>query len=559
MTDSTDPQAPELLDVLAPDEETDDQLEATDSDAPDRVKRAAYREWKRRGAKGAYYYRDNDNRSGIDLTVEELAQVEKCDVFDNTEALPSRKVRTMHGAEGRFRVPSYARNQLARGFKVTTGVDSEGDTYTNDPALGAVSNRSAHDYWPTFVRDVFGSMYGMPKAENGLNEPAWAREMLDAIEGDENIKAIRRGAKLDPDVALEASKRILNSIQSPAPESDKQLQDRESGKEQKSVDPSKMGPRQARKADQASEAMRQAMQKAAEQAQKATDKAKAQASSEDWGGDTGEDYGQSQGFAESHGYASLNTRFRHIDPPQIEKVSEIAGRAMSTAYNSRAKNAAAPGGITDVECGRDIRQWLPAELALLANPETEMLALSRYAERSALQFKTEGDDDMGRGPIVLFVDLSSSMHCSDIEYRGDRMARNVWAAGVAMALWQVATWQGRDCRLIGYTGSVCYDYLIDSEEKAAEILSREYSGGTSLGNAISYVKNKGYDKRADFVIVSDGEDWGWEGPAKAAKRERDVRLHAVAISGEWDQTEELESYTHVNGSELDLSDQYAAL
>lgn len=549
---------PELIDVLAPEvEQTPDEVEASDSKAPPRMRAAAYRDWKRKGAKGGYFYRDTD--CDIEVNETELNGIERRQELRPDEALPGRKLRTLHGAEGRFRVPSYARNQISRGFKETLRVDANGDKRYIEPALGLVSNRSAHDYWPTFVRDIFGSMYGMPKAENGLNEPAWAREMLDAIDGDENIKAIRRGAKLDPDVALDSARKILESIQSPVPETEKQRQDREKGKEQKGDDPSKMGPRQQRRAEKATKAMKQAMKEAAEQAQQASDKVQAQADSEGYGDEGGEDPFDSQGFGSFEGYHHIDSRFNHIHPSQIDKVSEIAGRAMSTAYNSRAKNAAAPGGITDVECGRNIQQWLPVELALLASPDTEMLALSRFAERSALQFKTEGEDDMGRGPIVLFIDLSSSMHCSDIYYQGQSMPRNVWAAGVALALWQVATWQGRECRLIGYTGTVCYDYLIDNEAKASEVLSRKYGGGTSLGNAITYVKNKGYDKRADFVVVSDGEDWGWESPAKAAKRERDVRLHAVAISGEWRCIEELESYTHVNGSELDLTEQYAAL
>ena len=92
-------------------------------------------------------------------------------------------------------------------------------------------------------------------------------------------------------------------------------------------------------------------------------------------------------------------------------------------------------------------------LALLVDPELEHLALARYAERTAAQYKHEGAGEAGKGDLVLCIDLSSSMRCNISE----RMTRGHYAAGVGVALFRLAKRQGRKVRLIGFNQGVVYD------------------------------------------------------------------------------------------------------
>jgi uncharacterized protein with von Willebrand factor type A (vWA) domain len=251
--------------------------------------------------------------------------------------------------------------------------------------------------------------------------------------------------------------------------------------------------------------------------------------------------------------------FQRVDPSVMARIAEIAGRAVSSAYNARANNAVAQGGITEIETGRDVARWLPSELALLSDDETEDLALARYADSSAMQFQQEGDGEIGNGPIVVMLDLSGSMRVEDLKLDGRTTERLAWAAGVAQALAEIASWQRRECRLIGYGGSVLFDEVLTSERQTTELLSRLYHEGTCLDVAMLHLAHSGYANGADIVLISDGEDSGWEIAAEKAKAVGGARLHAVAIGSDWKHKAQIDTFTLVNGASVDISGVYAAL
>lgn len=196
----------------------------------------------------------------------------------------------------------------------------------------------------------------------------------------------------------------------------------------------------------------------------------------------------------------------------------------------------APGAVVSLCYGNDIRNVLPQELALMADPHTSVLFDLKYLQRRLLTRKTEGVTRGGKGPIIMCIDVSGSMDVTMLS----------WAMSLAGAIGYTAASQGRDVAFIYYSDTIpdiiTLDYqnqltLDDLEQSIQSVVfnngigsrePHEYSvikrmreagidrtcqangGGTFYGAAFSAAKdlfelNPRWE-RGDLLFLTDGGD-----------------------------------------------------
>ena len=133
--------------------------------------------------------------------------------------------------------------------------------------------------------------------------------------------------------------------------------------------------------------------------------------------------------------------------------------------------------------------------------------MQRLLDRRALQYAVRGRGEASRGPLVLAIDESGSMHDE-----GDRQ-RNVWAKAAAIALARTALDDGRPVTVVHYSSSVTVSRLEPGLPGQLVDLARHFlGGGTDIcralrraAEAVGEMARKG-DKGADVVLGSDGQD-----------------------------------------------------
>lgn len=196
-----------------------------------------------------------------------------------------------------------------------------------------------------------------------------------------------------------------------------------------------------------------------------------------------------------------------ISTEDVEAIAKLAGRMFAALKALKASRvAAAPEEVHSIELGNDVGRLLPTELMHLGEP-TEVLLLARIVDRRALQYAMRGRAEVSRGPLVVALDESSSMHDE-----GDR-ARNVWAKAAAIALARTALDDGRAVTVVHYSTS-CTETKIPARapEKLVALARHFLGGGTDIcqalkraAAAVADMAAEG-DKGADVVLVSDGCD-----------------------------------------------------
>jgi len=196
---------------------------------------------------------------------------------------------------------------------------------------------------------------------------------------------------------------------------------------------------------------------------------------------------------------SLAARLR--DSPRLREIAKLAGRFKRIAGGKRrSKVKHGADELMDVEVGAEVSRLLPLELALLVHPSTKLLAMRNLLERNSLQYRLEGTEVLGKGPLVVALDRSGSMEG----------ARDVWSSAVALALLSVAQIERRPFALLGFDASVKHESLVMPGQALPEAgLFMPCDGGTDIDNVI----RRGLEiieehpnglKKADIVLISDG-------------------------------------------------------
>jgi len=170
--------------------------------------------------------------------------------------------------------------------------------------------------------------------------------------------------------------------------------------------------------------------------------------------------------------------------------------------------------IVGIKLGQELEHVLPSELALLSDPSTSILFDLKYIESRLMCFDMVGIQDTveqieieeevtvheedTKGPIVICVDTSGSMHGSP----------ETIAKAVTLYLASTAHEEKRDCYLINFSTSIetldlSGNYSIKT---LMNFLRKSFHGGTDVAPAINHgieVMQQDTYENADMLIISD--------------------------------------------------------
>lgn len=241
----------------------------------------------------------------------------------------------------------------------------------------------------------------------------------------------------------------------------------------------------------------------------------------------------------------------------VEQIAAIAGRMMAQLQRNKSQKVSpAPEEVYSVELGNDFGRLLPSELAHLGQP-TELVLLDNIANSKCMQYAMRGSSDAGRGPLVIALDESGSMHNT----------RGQWAKAAAVALTRVAWEDNRTVAVVHWSTSATTRTLRPGDHKGLLAMIQHWmGGGTTLGLAlenaadlVDELQKKG-DRGADVVLVTDGQSGGQERQERAIKRlnATGARLWTVAVELHVAPSDAIrakaEQFTGIGGAEIAAGD-----
>jgi uncharacterized protein with von Willebrand factor type A (vWA) domain/uncharacterized protein with HEPN domain len=176
---------------------------------------------------------------------------------------------------------------------------------------------------------------------------------------------------------------------------------------------------------------------------------------------------------------------------------------------------ASKGEVIGIRESDDISSMLPIEAATLLNPATKPIFLKKFAEKklTTYDFKNQFGDtkkittkekqfqekEDGKGPIIICVDTSGSMHGTP-----EKVAKTI-----CFALTKIALREKRKCYLISFSTKIQTKELSDlqnSLDKLIDFLGMSFNGGTdanpALEKSLEMLEANDY-KKADVLMVSD--------------------------------------------------------
>lgn len=200
--------------------------------------------------------------------------------------------------------------------------------------------------------------------------------------------------------------------------------------------------------------------------------------------------------------------------PAMRELADMVGRMKRFAMGQQAQKVSnVEHEPVDVETGNSLRHLLGSEYALLDDEDLEWEFYRRFVDGEMLQYKLQGTEKAGKGPIIACIDKSYSMSGRPF----------TWALGVAEGLRRICQEQERDFYALFFgTNDDRHRFSFPSGaadfKKVLEFLSCQANGGTEfdgvLEEALARVTDQYGDglEKADIVFITDGqarlsEDW----------------------------------------------------
>ncbi|MEA2624696.1 MAG: hypothetical protein QOD06_741 [Candidatus Binatota bacterium] len=232
---------------------------------------------------------------------------------------------------------------------------------------------------------------------------------------------------------------------------------------------------------------------------------------------------------------SLELGRRLARNPKLRKLARLLGQMREQALALRHRLLErSTAEVYEVGAGSDLSRLLPQELLALRNPLLRRDWRRRFLEGELLQYRLRGEDERGRGPMVVCLDVSSSM-------AGDK---EIWSKAVALTLLDVARRERRRFRAILFssadTGLRTFD-LNRGEPWTASVggaldLAEYFPGGGTdferpLDAAVECLSESRF-RKGDVVLITDGECRvadGWRQRFTDEKKRLDFSLYSVLI------------------------------
>jgi uncharacterized protein with von Willebrand factor type A (vWA) domain len=218
---------------------------------------------------------------------------------------------------------------------------------------------------------------------------------------------------------------------------------------------------------------------------------------------------------------------------KLGELARLVGRFKQDARALRRKTL--DRGVAeayDIERGADLGRLIPSELLALHHPQLRADFQRRLLEGAVLQYRLRDDEQKGKGPMVVCIDVSSSM-------QGDK---ELWAKAVSLTLMDIARRQRRLFRAVLFSSGPESMKVIDLNRerryqpelpKVIELAEYFPGGGTDfqvpIDAAIDLIADKKL-KRADIVVITDGEcQVAPEWLAELKRRKDDLQFSIFAV------------------------------
>ena len=220
---------------------------------------------------------------------------------------------------------------------------------------------------------------------------------------------------------------------------------------------------------------------------------------------------------------------------KLGELARLVGRFKQDARALRRKTL--DRGVTeayDVERGADLGRLIPSELLALHHPQLRADFHRRLLEGAVLQYRLREDEQKGKGPMVVCIDVSSSM-------QGDK---ELWAKAVSLTLMDIARRQRRLFRAVLFSAGPESMKVLDLNRerryqpelpKVIELAEYFPGGGTDfqapIDAAIELIADKKL-KRGDIVVITDGECQvtpEWLAELNERKEELQFSIYAVLV------------------------------
>jgi uncharacterized protein with von Willebrand factor type A (vWA) domain len=249
-----------------------------------------------------------------------------------------------------------------------------------------------------------------------------------------------------------------------------------------------------------------------------------------------------------------------------KKLGELARMVGRFKQDARAlKRKTLERGVAeayDIELGSELGRLIPAELLAMHHPVLKRDFHRRVLEGTVLQYRLRDAEQKGKGPMVVCIDVSSSM-------QGDK---EMWSKAVALTLMDIARRQRRLFRAVMFSsGDVSLKVLDLNRErryqpdlnKVVEMAEYFPGGGTDfetpIDAAVELLGEKKL-KRGDIVIITDGESQvspEWLARLRERKDELDFSIFAVLVDVGSAETSSLARFADRITSVKRISDEHA--
>lgn len=340
--------------------------------------------------------------------------------------------------------------------------------------------------FPEFANDVHAALYLRHQPPFEDNAPQWANELLNQAQAIPEYKTLKAKCNNDGFAAGIATETLLDAIKAHIPKEDK--------KHDSSNPMASSGDNSQMRQDirQALRSARDAVTEAEQTLEPLMNAAGITHGSQPGEHETLEDVEQMrQAYHVLKGQSALND------------ITRLAGRMKRlTANKQRSTVKKGVGPIKGLTQGGDVSRLIPASIAGLRHRAQRLDTLRKIINRQALQYKMDAKQTLGRGPIVICRDMSSSM----------RGMPDTWAKAVCLALMETAQEQKRQYTQIAYETYITQEVSIEPTKTSLEsilpILTQAPAGGTDfnppLARALDIIKDAPTMRQADVIFITDG-------------------------------------------------------
>lgn len=213
---------------------------------------------------------------------------------------------------------------------------------------------------------------------------------------------------------------------------------------------------------------------------------------------------------------------------KLQEIMKIAGKFIRIAHKVQASKCEC-AEYSDIELGGSINRVLASETMKLAHPTLKGLFYKGILDKSLLQYKLEGKELKGKGPIIVCLDSSGSM-------AGER---EIASKAIALAMLEIARMEKRSFVLTQFAsfGQTTVFKAPKGKCNTMDLLIEIeifLDGGTNFESPLDIAMveaQASFKDEADIIFITDGEaSLGDDLLNNLLKAKKDRRLSIFAIA-----------------------------